>query len=63
MCMVSFKDATIADFAECRGDIDAIRYLYAKMTGGQDESYRCRASRRMEVAKEQAGEIIEEQYQ
>lgn len=55
--MVSFRDATVADFAECRGDVDAIRFLLDKMMGERD-ALRDVASRKMKAAIEAAEEII-----
>ena len=55
--MVSFKDATVADFAGCRGDVDAIRFLLNKMMGERD-ALRDVASRKMKAASEAAEEII-----
>ena len=55
--MVSFKEATVADFAECRGDVDAIRFLLDKMMGEKD-ALRDVSSRKMKAAIEAAEEII-----
>lgn len=55
--MVSFKDATVADFAECRGDVDAIRFLLDKMMGERDALLDV-SSRKMKAAIEAAEEII-----
>ena len=55
--MVSFREATVADFAECRGDVDAIRFLLDKMMGEKD-ALRDVSSRKMKAAIEAAEEII-----
>ena len=55
--MVLFREATVADFAECRGDVDAIRFLLDKMMGEKD-ALRDVSSRKMKAAIEAAEEII-----